>query len=569
MGASIVLACAAVLSAHAQSLPFPLSPSAGDASTLTLRSGALDTLARSDTALVGPISLPGGGEVHLELRAVLDPFRATDVYVDGVRTERRLGDGSSLWRASVLGAGEDSGESGYFAFSRHGSRGWLRRGDELYHLMAEPGPGGDWGASRSRWRTERELRSAGAAPSAVCGNDELPAWPAPAAASLSAGGRGELHAGSLALLECEIAIETDYQYFDLFDDLDAAEAYLAALLGAASDRYAQQIGVVLTAPYVGFYTTADDPWLTPDAGGCFDVLYEFQGIWGYGGAAPVAADLYHFVSGASLGCGVAWVGSLCDPFFAFAVSGNIHGGTPFPVEVSTLNWDFIVFTHEIGHNFSAPHTHDWCPEPVDACPPSEYWGYCQTEQVCSGEGTLMSYCHLCDGGYVNHTTFFHPLSVSQMRFYAEYTGCVTPFDGGLVQTMPSCTVNAGTLQHAGGEPVLGGVLDLEVDDGQAPGVTVFLPFSFQPADGWPPCGQELPGLGELLLGIAPPNPAVIFGGGSTWGGATPVEFHLVIPPDPTLQGSTLYSQALFADLAGVAPGEPFRLTGGLSFLIGA
>ena len=69
--------------------------------------------------------------------------------------------------------------------------------------------------------------------------------------------------------------------------------------------------------------------------------------------------------------------------------------------------------------------------------------------------------------------------------------------------------------------------------------------------------------------ILPPNPVVIFGGGATWSGTAPVEFHVLMPPDPAYQGTTLTCQGLFADLAGAAPGEPFRLTGGLSLLVGS
>lgn len=57
--------------------------------------------------------------------------------------------------------------------------------------------------------------------------------------------------------------------------------------------------------------------------------------------------------------------------------------------------------HEIGHNFDAPHTHDYSPQ-VDMC------GYtypdlssCPSELPLVKSSTIMSYCHICFGGFDN------------------------------------------------------------------------------------------------------------------------------------------------------------------------
>ena len=115
---------------------------------------------------------------------------------------------------------------------------------------------------------------------------------------------------------------------------------------------------------------------------------------------------------------MAWLGGLCNPPYNFNVCGNIGGTVQFPVVQQSGNWDFIVAAHEMGHNFSAPHTHDWCP-PLDECAPSGYFGSCQQQQVCSSSGTTMSYCHLCSGGTANITTSFHDTNVAQMRSWIE------------------------------------------------------------------------------------------------------------------------------------------------------
>jgi len=124
---------------------------------------------------------------------------------------------------------------------------------------------------------------------------------------------------------------------------------------------------------------------------------------------PGGAVLGHFISGAGLGGGIAYLGALCDTSqsFSFAVSGNLGGNTPFPITVGPLNWDFMVVAHETGHNFDSPHTHDLG---IDNCA----GGSCITN------GTIMSYCHQCPGGLSNITTFFNvPVVVPLMTSHAS------------------------------------------------------------------------------------------------------------------------------------------------------
>jgi len=229
---------------------------------------------------------------------------------------------------------------------------------------------------------------------------------------------------------CTIAVETDYQLFQIFGDLSAETAYMTTLLAAISDRYEEQINTILTYPYLMFYTNAGDPWSTPECGTCgtADMLNEFVNAWA--GNIPTGASLGHFISGASLGGGIAYLDVLGNPDFGFGVSANIDSNVNFPVMQQPDNWDFMVIAHELGHNFSAPHTHSVCP-PIDECPSSQYWGPCQDETVCINDGTVMSYCHLCPGGTANITTYFHPENVARMQsaasialppFYAAVAG---------------------------------------------------------------------------------------------------------------------------------------------------
>ena len=440
-GALVLITCA---TAHAgvEARTFPLLPATGPAATagaLRPAPDALADLALLQQVLLVDVALPGGALVALELQRVPVASAGAALLVDGVPQLEALDAGVTLWSGRVAG---DARSEAFLGFSLQGSRGWVRTGGELYHLVARPGADGAWDASVSSWTTESALRAAGARPPLECGAMDVTSRSAPSLPRVAGSQPVTAEGTLLPILECHLIVETDFQYFQLFNNLAAAKAYALQLLGAVSARYREQIGTILTIPYLQLYSTAADPWVSPDIGGCFDVLFEFQSAWGvgFGGSPPVVGDLYHFLSGADLGCGVAYLPGLCDQDYGFGVSGNLHGQTPFPIAVSPLNWDFIVSAHEMGHNFNAPHTHDYCP-PLDQCAPDGYFGQCQTQQVCTSQGTLMSYCHLCDGGYENETTFFHPTSAADMRAYAE--GCLQPFEGVLVQDLGFAKAGAG------------------------------------------------------------------------------------------------------------------------------
>lgn len=424
--ASLILACVATPAAVSQAVrPFPLVSDGGGG--LVPADGALEELALHDRVRLADVELPGSGVVVLELSRVPLAAAGAAWLVDGAPAPLALDEGVTLWSGRVAG---DAQGSAYLALSRHGSRGWVASGGQLVHLVSRPGPGG-WAEPRAAWVTEAELLATGARPDVPCKAGEV-AGPGAAAGprpvTVAGAGPGD-GSSPLPLLEARLVVETDHEYFQLFNDLDAARAYALALLGAVSDRYREQVGVILSVPYLALYTTPADPWFWNSNGGnCIDVLYEFQTAWapGFGGSPPLAGDVYHMLSGANLGCGVAYLPGLCNQDYAFSVSGNLGGVTPIPVAPGPLNWDFIVVAHEIGHNFDAPHTHSYCP-PLDECSPPGYFGPCQSQQLCTTQGTVMSYCHLCDAGMTNMTTYFHPQSVADMR--AQALTCLPPFEG--------------------------------------------------------------------------------------------------------------------------------------------
>jgi hypothetical protein len=273
--------------------------------------------------------------------------------------------------------------------------------------------------------SERSLREQGSFETRTCLADQL--TPPLSASATAAFGSSRASATVNPVLQCNLALETDSQYFDVFGDLEVAQGYSLALIAAANSRFREQAGVVLVLNYLGFHTGGTDPWTTQEQGGnCIDLLYEFQAAWSNGGA-PVSADLHHIFSGVDLGCGVAFLDSICDSLEGFSVMSRMDGLTPFPVAVNPLNWDFIWMCHELGHNFGSIHTHAYCP-PLDECPPQSLWGPCQDEVLCTTQGTMMSYCHACPGQMANFTTWFHPVVADVMRTAAE-ASCLALFEG--------------------------------------------------------------------------------------------------------------------------------------------
>ena len=383
---------------------------------LALDEGLLSDFAGVDRVRLHGFPVPGGDALELELHRVPSPWSEDGVLlVDGrpwPGGPAALLQGSSYWSGTAVGAPDSSV---FLGFSPHGTRGWLRLsgepGDTL-HLMAEPGAGGmAHSVSRLIWEDQLAAAAQGA-PAAMCDGQLFPdgAAPGPAAIPPTAGNP----TSNLTLADCRLAVETDWQFYSLFGDVPTATAYATQLVAAVSDRYLADVQTVMTLAYLAIYPSSSDPWATPDGPGTtMEMLNEFQAAWapGFGGTWPVTADLAHFLSGASLGGGIAYVDVLCNQNYGFSVSGNVHGainwgtwnGTP-----SSLNWDFVVCSHELGHNFSAQHTHDYCP-PLDECQPT-CWG----APTC-GRGTLMSYCHLCSGGLSNIDIEFHTVVADAMR----------------------------------------------------------------------------------------------------------------------------------------------------------
>ena len=211
-------------------------------------------------------------------------------------------------------------------------------------------------------------------------------------------GGGFLAGGTLPCRKVGLALETDNEYLsDLFGgNTEAATAYTSLLVAATTEIYVNQLNTNLEINYLRLWSISD-PWSSTSTS---SELNSFVSYW-QSNMGSVQRDLAHFLSGRGLGGGIAYLGGLCGGSSAYALSANLNGSFPYPIlDNSAQNWDLMVFSHELGHNFGTGHTHDSYSPQIDNCA----GGDCSV----TPEGTIMSYCHLCPGGLANVRMIFHP-----------------------------------------------------------------------------------------------------------------------------------------------------------------
>jgi len=388
--------------------------STGPGLGFTLDRELLAELATMPRATMHGFPVPEMGDVTLDLRRLPLPIAPNAVLrVDGVDVAGGLaaavGD-LTVWSGSVL---ELPGSRVFLAFASDGARGFLElpiQVDRFVHLFTERAPTdtGEPAACRVVRSPELAALGAGATPAICSGERSVPGIEVDL--DLSTQHFAPPSTEALTAANCRLAIETDYQFYQRFGATPAATTYVTELMAAISDQYFTDVQTTISIAYLGLHSSASDPWTSQDSGGdAGDVLDEFRAAWNSSGW-PVQANLAHFISGANLGGGIAYVGALCSQTFGYGVSGNIDGNINWGTwsgAPGSFTWDFVVVAHELGHNFGSSHTHSYCP-PLDLC-----YANCDATTACS-QGTIMSYCHTC-GGMDNIDLEFHPVCANIMR----------------------------------------------------------------------------------------------------------------------------------------------------------
>ncbi|MFA6571997.1 MAG: M12 family metallo-peptidase, partial [Bacteroidota bacterium] len=232
------------------------------------------------------------------------------------------------------------------------------------------------------------------------------------------------------LLECELAIETDTEFFKAAgSDLNKATAYLTALFSFVSRLYEEQVRITFHLNFVKIWTNSPaDPY---DAKGDWQVLNNKVTAYWKDHYQNVERDLAHILTSISYGGGgFGYFDALCgkkDKGYAVTSLQGANNLLSF-----AFSYDIYIVAHEIGHNFNAQHTHScFWGAPLDTCIAADaIQGGCLQAGTAPkpNPGSIMSYC-----GGTNNTAglgwqvrlIFLPQNETLIRTTAEAANCIT------------------------------------------------------------------------------------------------------------------------------------------------
>lgn len=287
----------------------------------------------------------------------------------------------------ALFRGRIVGEPDSFAFlglSPSGSNGFIRKGPAEYTLASFASHGNRPGGRRHVVFERSASELAGREVPFQCQTSSIPDDTAPTAAAAI---------GTYSWRVAYVAIDCDYEYGQLFDNLSDAAVYAIELLGAISSIYERDLQVRLHLPFLRIWSTANDPYSQDNVS---TLLSELQSEW-VDNMGWVDRDIVHLLSGEPGRAGLANVNVLCDENFGYGVSAGLIGAFPRPVPPNDSGpvdtFDLKIVAHEMGHQFGSPHTHCYSP-PIDYCGKS--FDDCWSGTFQCQQGTIMSYCDRTD-----------------------------------------------------------------------------------------------------------------------------------------------------------------------------
>jgi outer membrane protein assembly factor BamB len=202
----------------------------------------------------------------------------------------------------------------------------------------------------------------------------------------------------------QIAVDTDFEFFELFDDADAAAAYIVQLYGEIAAIYLRDVDLRPHLSFVRIWDAEENLYNAADPLGPFRTHWEDT-------MGAVDRDVAQLLTGRRnlpYG-GVAYLNALCEDV-GYSVCGYLLGSFPATTLPSFARWDVIVTAHELGHNCGTVHTHDLG---IDECATG-------TVQ----RGTIMSYCHTVPGGNANIDLYLHAGNQAEVDAFVPTALCL-------------------------------------------------------------------------------------------------------------------------------------------------
>ncbi len=233
---------------------------------------------------------------------------------------------------------------------------------------------------------------------------------------------------STTLLETKVAVETDrFLWKRMAKSEQRIISYIFTVFSTVSWIYEREANVCFSLGDMIIHTDEDPDVYTENAKGDIGaLLHEFASNWqsNHTNINRSVAVLFTVPGKTGVG-GIAFLSGLCD-WNGYATCG-IHTTSVLPTQ--SYQWDSYVTAHELGHSFSALHTHScaWDP-PLDTCvaqngnPP--VGDACETDKAKPSTGSIMSYCHLIIGDTPGPRFTFLPRVAEQIRIGAEQSGCL-------------------------------------------------------------------------------------------------------------------------------------------------